>query len=344
MAEMDVEILGAQEAREGLMKSFLDQIGWGEAECQPLAGDASFRRYFRVKDGDRRAVLMDAPLTHENPRAFVKVARHLTKLGYSAPEVLTADEDSGVVLLEDLGDDLFRLLLEDDPGRAEELYGAAVDLLIDLHGRAEAAEIYLPPYNVPALAREASLFLDWYMPTQLGAPVDEPARKAFEAAWAPLFDSVDVRATLVLRDYHADNLIWLPEREGVRRVGLLDFQDALIGNPAYDLVSLLEDARRDVDPALAEAMIARYVAAFGLDEDEESAFRSAYAILGAQRNIKIIGIFSRLAARDGKPRYLEFLPRVWRYLEHDLAHPALAAVKDWLDEHVPSARRGRQGP
>lgn len=337
----EAEILRAREARRPLLESFLDQVGWGGATCRPLAGDASRRSYYRLDDGERRAVLMDAPPPHENARAFVKVARHLTAQGYSAPQILAADEEAGVVLLEDLGDDLFRLLLEDAPERAEELYGAAVDLLVDLHERPEAGEIHLPPYNPVTLAREAALFVDWYMPAQFGGPVAEAAREAFEAAWAPLFDSVDVRATLVLRDYHADNLIWLPEREGVKRVGLLDFQDALLGNPAYDLVSLLEDARRDVDPRLAEAMIARYAAACGLDKDEQAAFRTAYAILGAQRNMKIIGIFSRLAARDGKPRYLDFLPRVWRYLEGDIAHPALEPVKRWLDEHVPHEKRGK---
>lgn len=337
----DGDITGADEARSILIQSFLDQVGWGVATRRPLAGDASFRRYERVEDGARRAVVMDAPPPRENARAFVKIARHLTAQGYSAPKVLACDEEVGLVLLEDLGDDLFRLLIEGDPDRAEALYAAAVDLLVDLHERPEAGEIHLPPYGPPILASEAALFPDWYMPLRFGEPTPPPVREAFDAAWAPLLDSVAVRAALVLRDYHADNLIWLAEREGLQRVGLLDFQDALIGNPAYDLVSLLEDARRDVDPALADAMIARYAAARRLDTEEEAGFRAAYAILGAQRNMKIIGIFSRLAKRDGKSRYLDFLPRVWRYLEGDLAHPALAPVKAWLDAHVPPAKRGR---
>ncbi len=293
---------------------FLARHGWGGAEILPLAGDASFRRYFRVVDGVRTAVLMDAPPAHEDSRPFLAIAAYLESLGLSAPHVLAVDLEKGLILLEDFGDARVNPLLEHEPHLERDIYERAIDLLAELH-QAPAGDV--PPYDAAVLHREASLLTDWYAPA-LDLPVDKPR---FTAAWNEVFEPVlrDMadRPVLVLRDYHADNLMWLPDRSGIRALGLLDFQDGLAGHPAYDLVSLLQDARRDVSPELETAMIDRYAAAANVKSRD--AFRAAYEVLGAQRNTKILGIFTRLWKRDGKPGYLAFQPRVWDYLERDLA-------------------------
>ena len=298
--------------------AFLDQAGWGGAEILPLAGDASFRRYFRVGSGDRSAVLMDAPPVHEDSRPFLAVARLLGERGFAAPAILAADLDEGLILLEDFGDARMAEAIAADPARETAIYAAAVDLLLALRQYPAGP---LPSYDMAVYLREAALFADWYLP----AVGIEPA-PGLEAAWREALAPIaDVQAVTVLRDYHAENIMLLADG----RLGLLDFQDALAGHPAYDLVSLLQDAPRDVAPALEAAMLARY----------GQVDAAAYALLGAQRNAKILGIFTRLWRRDGKPRYLALLPRVWAYLERDLAHPALAPVRGWFDAHVPGDRR-----
>ncbi len=305
---------------------FLDANGWGGAVVSPLAGDASFRRYFRVTEGTRNAVLMDAPPPHENPEPFVRIARWLADHGFAAPAILAADLARGLVLLEDFGDARMREAVDAAADRGPALYGAAIDILVDLH-RHPAADV--PAYDRAVLHREAALFVEWYCPA-VGLDVDT---EGYRAAWDAVFDRALTDAPVtVLRDYHAENLMLLPGD----RLGLLDFQDALAGHPAYDLVSLLQDARRDVEPAIEAMMIDRYRAATGVGAD----FDAAYTVLGAQRNAKIIGIFTRLWVRDGKPRYPTLCPRVWGYLERDLAHPALAPVAAWFAANVPAGRRG----
>ncbi len=307
-------------------RGFLAMHGWGAANIVPLAGDASFRRYFRVVDAGRTAVLMDAPPPHEDPRPFVDIARWLHERGFAAPAIHALDLNEGLVLIEDFGDDRMREAIDVDPARALSLYTSAVDILIGLHQQPQGV---LPPYDRAVLHREANLLTEWYCPA-VGIDVDQAG---YNAAWDAVFDVAlaDVPVT-VLRDYHAENLMLI---EGCR-LGLLDFQDALAGHPAYDLVSLLQDARRDVEPEIERAMLAHYTATTGAD----SAFDAAYHVLGAQRNAKIIGIFTRLWQRDGKPRYPTLCPRVWRYLEQDLAHPALAPVAAWFDAQVPPSHRG----
>lgn len=330
----------AKPERARAIERFLARAGWAEARRTPLAGDASFRRYERL-DGTRgRAVLMDAPPPEEDVRPFAALSRHLCSLGLSAPRVLAADEGIGLLLLEDLGDDLYTRLLAEGAAEEAELYAAAVDLLVELHRRPPPAG--LAPYDAQLLQQEADLLVDWYLPRKRARPTAEPLKEEYRALWRALYPlAEDRRPVLVLRDYHADNLIWLPGRRGIARVGLLDFQDAVAGASAYDLVSLLEDARRDVPPAIVEAAIARYLAA-SPDLDAES-LRTAYAVLGAQRNCKILGIFTRLSVRDGKPQYLDYLPRVWRLLENDLAHPALRPLRDWLAREAPPMTREREG-
>jgi aminoglycoside/choline kinase family phosphotransferase len=316
------------------MNVFLEASGWGGRAAEPLAGDASFRRYYRLAGHSRSAVLMDAPPPHEDVGPFVFVAALLRELGLSAPEVLAEDHAEGFLLLEDFGDDTYTRLLKrgsDEPT----LYTLAVDTLIALQRAAGTRVIpELPAYDWERLLAEAALLVDWYRPIA-GALRDE-----YLALWrAVLPEALVSLPTLVLRDYHVDNLMLLPDRPGIQGCGLLDFQDAVTGPPGYDLVSLLEDARRDVPAALRRAMTERYLAAFPA-LDREAFLRSA-AILAAQRNCKIIGIFTRLWRRDGKPQYLAHIPRVWRLLEQDLRHPALAPIARWLDRHLPRESRCR---
>ena len=307
--------------------AFLAAHGWAGATVVPLAGDASFRRYFRVADAARHAVLMDAPPPHEDTHPFLAVAHWLSAHGFAAPAILAADRDLGLVLLEDFGDARMKEAIDADPAAETALYERAVDTLVDLRRHAAAP---VPPYDAAVLHREADLFVDWYCPA-VGLDV---ARSGWTAAWdAVIHRALAAEPVTVLRDYHAENLMVLSP-DGP--LGLLDFQDALAGHAAYDLVSLLQDARREVDPAVEDAMLARYRAATG----ESGAFRDAYHLLGAHRNAKILGIFTRLWRRDGKRRYPALCPRVWTYLERDLSQPVLAPVAAWFDANVPPERRG----
>jgi aminoglycoside/choline kinase family phosphotransferase len=234
--------------------------------------------------------------------------------GFAPPRPLAVDRDQGLLLLEDFGDDRVAPLLKRHPEREREIYGAAVDVAVRLAG--EAAPEDLPPYDAAALEREVGLFTEWYAPA-LDLQVDtEGFKAAWQASWGAVLDETRRAPVMVLRDFHADNLMVVPYLD---QLGLLDFQDALAGHRAYDLVSLLQDARRDVAPELEEAMLERFVAGAGIGDAR--AFRAEYEVLGAQRNVKILGIFTRLWKRDGKAAYPTMHPRIWTYLERNLAHP-----------------------
>jgi N-acetylmuramate 1-kinase len=312
--------------------TFLATAGWRDAAIEPLAGDASFRRYFRVRQGEKTAMLMDAPPPQEDPAPFLRAAKWLDSNGMRAPIILAEDAGRGLVLLEDFGEARMRDYLDQWPDDEREIYRAAVNALAALHR--------LPPgpfldYSLSEYMREARLFIEWYCPAQ-GLTVDtEGFIAAWEAAICPLLPRQRPGVT-VLRDYHAENIMLLG---GLDKQGLLDFQDALAGHPAYDLVSLLQDARRDVSPELEAEMFDHYVKL----TKQDAAFLGDYAILGAQRNTKIVGIFVRLWKRDGKPRYLDLIPRVWRLLERDLTHPALAPVARWFEANIPDELRQSGG-
>ena len=306
---------------------FLASCGWGGAEILPLAGDASFRRYFRIVHGNRTAVLMDAPPEHEDVRPFVAVAEWLVDAGLTAPEILARDLNRGLLLLGDFGDWRLREYLDNDPSRERELYELATDVLVHLHRHEPMPG--LPPHGLDQWLEELKLFTEWYCPA-VGLSVDSGS---YLAAWTEVLGPVardGLGPVTVLRDYHAENVMLVKDREGVARFGLLDFQDALAGHPAYDLASVLEDARRDVSPEIERLMLDRYIAATG----NAQAFERAYWALAAQRNTRILGVFTRLWKRDNKPHYTQFQPRMWGLLERDLAQPGLEPVREWFDANV----------
>jgi aminoglycoside/choline kinase family phosphotransferase len=278
---------------------------------------------------------MNAPPPKEDVRPFLRIARHLVGLGYSAPRILAEDVENGLLLLEDLGDATFTRLL--NAGEAESpLYEMACDLLIDLH-RTRKLPDEVPPYDRDKLLTEASLLTDWYAPA-VGIELDHTVRAAYLAAWSEVLPlAFGVPDHLVLRDFHVDNLMRIEGRFGLAACGLLDFQDALIGPVTYDLVSLFEDARRDLDPATWAAGRQRYLAAF--PQIDPDAFDASWAVLAAQRHAKVIGIFTSLCKRDGKPVYLRHIPRLWGLIERALAHPSLKPVKAWFDVHIPAEKR-----
>ncbi len=301
--------------------AFLEGCGWADAEAFALAGDASSRRYKRLMRRGASAILMEDP--GGDTRLFARLARHLRGLGLSAPEILAEDHDSGLLLIEDLGDGLIARLAT-DPETEKRLYFAATDVLVELHRHDAPGD--LPVADAPRLAQMTDVAFHHYAG-------DSSAMEAAITAFEPILARHAVPAdVMVLRDYHAENILDLPQRTGPARAGLLDFQDALQGHRAYDLVSLIEDARRDLFPGLAGRVIRHYLTATGLPE---TPFRTALAVLGAQRNLRILGVFARLAADRGKPDYVDLIPRVWAHLQGDLAHPALAPLKPILDAALP---------
>ena len=347
--------------RFAALRDFLGKAGFTDARREHMQGDASSRSYERLTSGQRKVILMNAPPRPDGPpvragpsyssvahlaedmKAFVGMARALREQKLSAPEIRHSDLVRGFLLLEDFGTE--GIVAGDPPAPIEERYGAAVDVLADLHKRKLPDLVYvapgvdhrLPPYDIEAFLIEAELLLDWYIPYR-GRAVSAEARAEFARLWrAALAPAIEAPKTWVLRDYHSPNLLWLPEREGPARIGLLDFQDALMGPPAYDVASLLQDARVDVPESIEINLLGRYVKA-RLDADKNfvaPAFVQLYVTLGAQRATKILGIFARLDRRDGKPQYLRHLPRVWRYLRRCLMHPVLAEIKAWYDANVP---------
>jgi N-acetylmuramate 1-kinase len=343
-------------------REFIDSTGYGSASRHHLQGDASSRSYERLFSGASPAILMNSPprpdgpalrdgrtysdIAHlaENVRPFVALSRGLRERGFSAPEIFAADLETGFLLIEDLGSE--GVAAGNPPAPIEERYAAAIDVLVALHNSdlpavlpvAPRIEHELPPYDLEAFSIEVELMLDWYLPHRGVTSSAAPLREYFLGLWRTVLnDIVQTPGTWVLRDFHSPNLLWLAEREGVARVGLLDFQDAVIGPPAYDVASILMDARVDVSHELELKLLSRYAigrkaahAEFDLDE-----FVRCYRTLGAQRATKILGIFARLNKRDNKPQYLAHLSRVWSYLVRALAHPSLAKLKTWYEANVP---------
>ena len=341
------------------VRTFLRDAGWADAAREDLPGDASTRRYARLARDDgagdgETALLMMAPptadgdtrsdyavaanLAGDDPLAFCALTRQLTQRGFSAPAILHADIGQGLVLLEDLGDRLLARVLEAEPAREAELYGRAVDTLGSIYRSTfpdamgfSGRDWRVEDYSAEVLLTETHLYLDWYARDR-GVKADAAARTQWDRAWRDAFPALDAHAPgLTLRDYHAENLFVLDDRDFEAATGLIDYQDALFGHPAYDLVSLLEDARRDVSPDIVDQAIERFCHRARITSGPE--FRAAYAVLGAQRAAKVLGIFVRLAERDGKPRYRAMIPRVEAHFARALAHPALEGVRDWVEAH-----------
>ncbi len=353
--------------------AFLASHGWGDTHIRPIPGDASSRRYFRLEQNTQRALLMDAPRQPDGPpirdgmpysriahlaedvRPFVAIGRHLRGLGLSAPRIIASDLDTGLLLLEDLGDRVFGAQLAAGTSQIE-LWRGGVNALLALHRTpvleqldiGNGAHHVVPPFDQSAMQIEVELLPDWYVRAATGAPLADPARAAFIEQWSSVFARLlALPPSLLLRDFHSPNLLWLPERTGAASIGIIDFQDAMRGPAAYDLVSLLQDARLDVSKEIETELLAHYCAEAAKTQPnfDRAVFEFAYRALGAQRNTKILGIFARLARRDGKPRYLQHIPRIWRYLERDLTHPELAPLEAWYDRHLPSEiRLGTMNP
>ncbi len=346
--------------------AFLADAGWASATARPLAGDASTRSYVRMIDKGRNALLMIAPpgaeaaacppeasasercalgynamarLAGPNLFAFLSIGETLRAAGLSAPEIYAVDAANGFALIEDLGDDLYTTAIAagaDEP----ELYRAAVDALITLRGAGltppPTADYQMLVYDEIAMKAEVDLLAEWFWPHMTGDALSAEQYEAYNTIWSDIIADVSAPHLMVLRDYHAENLLWLPNREAAARVGVIDFQDGLFGHAAYDLVSLLEDARRDVDPTLARSVLDYYSQqAVQFPDFDEERLRRDYAILGAQRNAKILGIFARLINRDQKPRYLQFLPRVEAHFRQNLRSPALAELRHFFKDTLP---------
>jgi hypothetical protein len=309
-------------------REFLNSTVWSNAACDPLTGDASDRKYFRLQKDKQSAVLMDASSVLASVAPFIQISQHLHQLGFSVPAILARDEGKGLLLLEDFGDATFARLL-DNPCEPEKLYTLATDVLIALHRHPQAIPKGLRTYHPEKMLEDIGLFLEWRTPT-----ISETGRKEFKTVWREVLPVAhQVPASLLLRDYHVANLMLLPEREGVRQAGLLDFQDAYQGPITYDLVSLLEDARRDVPDNLREKMVARYLARSpALDR---KAFETSLAILAALRHTRVLAIFEKLSRHEGKHEYKKLhSPRVERLLQRALRHSMLAGVKQWMERHA----------
>ncbi|MES2677676.1 MAG: phosphotransferase [Pseudomonadota bacterium] len=311
--------------RHQLLLQFLKQNNLENYQLEKVAGDASFRHYFRAIGDNKSFIIMDAPPQMEDVHPFCRIAEFLVEKNFSAPQIFAKDFQNGFLLLEDFGDDSYRKVVEKNHSSEEQIYIDAVDLLVDL--RSITPPQNLPIYDHKLLLREVMLFVDWYLPNVAKKPLSAAQKQEFENIWLNLFSKLSAPNMLVLRDYHADNLMLLKNKTGVKKVGLLDFQDAVIGVGAYDLVSLLEDARRDVDMNLQEKMLQHYFKKSNCDEEQ---FWLDYQILSLQRNIKIIGIFSRLAFRDNKKNYLNFLPRVFGYVNSRLESQHFQAIKPFI--------------
>jgi hypothetical protein len=359
--------------RETVKADFLARAGLANAQRQPLPGDASTRRYERLTTpGGQSLMLMDAPPLAESPpcdpvwspsqrvaagwnatarlaagsvAAFAAVADHLRSIGLSAPMVYALDAPLGLAVVEDFGDDAFARRIAQGADEAE-LYFAAIDALAILHAAPTPSVLQGPggpwpllTYDAVALKAGADLFVDWLPRLKPELDFGGPARSEWDVLWTDIAQRGEAGARVAAhRDFHAENLIWLPERLGAARVGMIDFQDAVIAHPSWDLHSLLQDARRDVSPELEAQALARYFA--HRPELDREAFLGDYAALAALNETRIIGVFARLVARDGKPRYLDFMPRMWRQLDRNLQNPALADLKAWFDRHVPQELRG----
>lgn len=347
--------------RDGLRQKFITSVNWHDAAISPIPGDASARRYFRLSRHDERAILMDynpadepsqaakdymrrARLAGTDMNSFAAIGTALYRRGFSAPKIIAANTASGFLLLEDLsfndGQNVYARHLESNPQDEPLLYQAAVDSLAAIY-RSSFASVFesrhgnwtVPDFNIDAQLSELTLFTEWFVP-DIGIDLSSEALEDWAELWRDMNEALSYHPHgLALRDFHAENLFWLPGRTAIARAGLIDFQDAVMTHPAYDLNSLLEDARRDVDRNLAASLMTRFCDKAGLIDDE--AFRAAYAVSGAQRKLKNLGFPVRADKLYGKPQYRALHPRLKSHLRGYLAHPSCAPLAAWLTRYLP---------
>ncbi|GHF22720.1 aminoglycoside phosphotransferase [Kordiimonas sediminis] len=332
-----IDSMGHQDRMEAQYQ-FIADCGWSEADLFPLQADASGRTYTRLIKSDATALLMDASTPGQNLGAYVSVAEGLSGMGFRVPAIYAQDLSNGLALIEDFGDKTFSNELGSAAGDDEAtLYDLALDVLLKLRETPVPATLQVPDYSLDKLLEEVSRFLKWFVPAVRGAEVSEDETKIFLDAWSETLDVLDDETTvLVHRDFHVDNLMLIDGEAGVKRCGLLDFQDAVLGSPVYDLVSLLEDARRDVSPTIKTNVIQRYLDRVRVQNS--AALKRDMAILGAQRHTKILGIFVRMSVEKGKHGYLPYIPRVQQQLSAALEHPSLKKVRKATDDIVPDWR------
>jgi len=325
--------------RELFKKEFIQKNNLNSYESYELKSDASFRKYTRYIKDNGSLIVMDCPPDKENLPNYIKTNEILKNSGFSVPDIHESDTKNGFALIQDFGDTSFKNVLNKEFEGVEfpdemRLYERAVDALIKMHQEIPK-NLDLPVYNDKMLVDESSLFIEWYLTVLNGEKLSKQEQNDFIIILKDLLKHTkDFQKVFVHRDYHAENLFWLPEEQGIRRIGIIDFQDAVYGSPIYDLVSLLEDARREVSKTVVEAMITKYLKAF--PQYSRKDFLASYSILSLQRNLKIVGIFTRQAAKYKRSEYLKYLSRVWGYINGSLRHPLLLPMKNWLDIHIPS--------
>jgi aminoglycoside/choline kinase family phosphotransferase len=337
MAVAATESAFKETSREKLRQDFLAIHGYGNYNITNLPADASFRTYARLSRRDESFILMDSPPEHYSLKPFIKIGQYLLDHNFSAPKMFQQDHKNGFMVLEDLGTISINQLLSTDNSKEleERIYKKIIKLLSAIQKVPVPQELNL--FTSELLIKEADIFLDWFLPILNGEAPTDVQRAEYNNLWQKIFKSIDLQNTcLTLRDYHVDNLMYLEERDNINQIGLLDFQDALIGAPAYDLVSLIEDARRDINPILANELINYYLSLNPSFNRKD--FLAQYSILGAQRNFRILGVFARKATRDKNSRYLSYVPRVRKHLERDLSHPLLAPLKEWLYKIAPQQK------
>jgi N-acetylmuramate 1-kinase len=323
--------------RQSCKQAFLQKSGYKAFKVEALPADASFRTYSRLTSDKESYILMDSPPEHYSLKPFVKIGSFLLDSNFSSPKLYEQDHENGFMVLEDFGTVSVNSLLSSDTSSEQEeiIYKKIIRLLTKIQETDYPKD--LEQYSTELLIKEADVFLDWFLPILNGEDTTIEQREEFNYLWRKVFGLIDLgEKCLTLRDFHVDNLMYLEEREGIKQIGLLDFQDALIGAPAYDLVSLIEDARRDINPALAGELINYYLSLHPSYNRKD--FLAQYSVLGAQRNIRILGVFARKATRDKNSKYLSLVPRVRKHLERDLSHPLLAPLKEWLYKVAPQQK------
>ena len=325
--------------RNTIISDFLVSSGWANSQRNALEADASSRKYERLRSESNHALLMICPPEGENIHEFIKVTDYLLEKKYSVPNIFSKDPKKGLLIIEDFGDTTFRKVAGKTVGDGV-LYSSALQVLIKMHSNQSRdwSRLNLPAYNTDLLLKELSIFCEWFLPNFLTTKTLKSASADFKKIWMRLIsEHLVLEPTLVLRDFHADNLFWLPKRKGEQKCGLIDYQDAVIGSPAYDLMSLLEDARRDIPIDLYNKIKNDYISAFpSLDITK---FNKEFTLLSAQRHCKVLGIFSRLCQRDNKNKYLEHMPRVWQLLEKSCKSAFLSPLEAWLNEFIPFEKR-----